>query len=416
MLLFLRFKDKLFYGWVVVIAIFVINAIIMGIGFSFGVFFKSIESTFGLTRATTSAVFSLYMGLGCVFAIIGGWALDRYGPKIILLLMGLFAGLSLLLTGFTNAAWQLFITYSLLLALGSGAIYVVTMSPVLRWFHKKRGLAVGIAISGGGLGQVIFALFATYLIATLDWRKAFIVLGLITWLIVIPISRLLKRDPYEIGALPDGVKSDSVNSQGQEPEIEKNSPVALSLLQVFKTRSFWLCMSIWFLVAICVLLVVTHIVPHTTDIGFSAGEAAGVLSLIGGTTTAGMIIIGGVSDRIGRKKTAVICSLLQAGTMAWLIWAQQLWMLYLFALVYGFVSGGFASTFTALIGDSFGLPSIGRILGALELGWGFGAALGPIIGGLIFDVTNSYSTAFLIGAAVMVMPPLLIGLVRRETE
>ena len=413
---FTRPKDKLFYGWVVVIAIFVINAIIMGIGFSFGVFFKSIESTFGLTRATTSAVFSLYMGLGCVFAIMGGWAIDRYGPKIVLLLMGSFAGLSLLLTGFTNAAWQLFITYSLLLALGSGAIYVVTMSPVLRWFHKKRGLAVGIAISGGGLGQVIFALFSTYLITTLDWRKAFIVLGLITWLIVIPISRLLKRDPYEIGALPDGVKSDLVDRQGQEPEVEKNSPVALSLLQVFKTRSFWLCTFIWFFVAVCVLLVVTHIVPHATDIGFSAGEAAGVLSLIGGATTAGMIIIGGVSDRIGRKKTAVICSLLQAGTMAWLIWAQQLWMLYLFALVYGFVSGGFASTFTALIGDSFGLPSIGRILGVLELGWGFGAALGPIIGGLIFDFTNSYSIAFLIGAIAMVAATLLIGLVRRETE
>jgi len=412
----LRLKDRLFYGWVVVIALFFINALIIGIGFTFGVFFKSIESTFDLSRATTSAIFSLYMGLGCLFAIIGGWAIDRYGPKIVFLLMGIFTGLSLLLTGFTNAAWQIFITYSLLLAMGGGAIYVVSMSPVLRWFSKKRGLAVGIAISGGGLGQVVIAPFATYLIAAFDWRMAFIVIGLIAWLIVIPVSRLLKGDPHEIGALPDGAKSNSTGKQG--PEIRENSsqPVGLSLLQVSKTRSFWLCMSIWFLVSLCVLLVVTHIIPHTTDLGFSTVEAAIVLSLIGGSTTAGMVIMGNVSDRIGRKKTAIICSLLQAGTMGWLIWAQDLWMLYLFALVYGFVSGGFASTFTALLGDIFGLPSIGRILGVLELGWGIGAALGPIIGGLIFDITNSYSVAFLIGVTVMIVAALLVSLVRRETE
>ena len=138
MLSFFKNRDKVFYGWVVVIAIIVSNFIMMGVTTSFGVFFKSFESTFGLTRATTSAILSCRMGFSCVFAFIGGWAIDRYGPRIVFTTMGFFIGLSMLLSGLTNAAWQLFITYGLLLAIGVGAAYVVTSSTILRWFDRRR--------------------------------------------------------------------------------------------------------------------------------------------------------------------------------------------------------------------------------------------------------------------------------------
>ena len=129
--MFLLFKNRFFYGWVIVASVFIINAIIMGTSFSFGVFFKSIEEQFELSRATTSAIFSLYLVLGCICAFAGGWLVDKYGPKITLLFVGLFTGLSFILSGQVNAAWQLFLTYSLLLALGAGAIWVVTMPPVM---------------------------------------------------------------------------------------------------------------------------------------------------------------------------------------------------------------------------------------------------------------------------------------------
>lgn len=171
-------KNGLFYGWVIVIVFFVIQAILMGIASSFTVFFKPIEAEFDLTRTTTSAISSVSMILAPISAFIGGWALDKYGPRIILLLMGLFTGLSLVLTSQTGAAWQLFITYSLLLAVGMGAIYVVAMSTVSRWFDKKRGRAVGIAGSGGGLGTVAMAPFSTYLISRFDWQKAYLIIGI----------------------------------------------------------------------------------------------------------------------------------------------------------------------------------------------------------------------------------------------
>jgi len=372
----INFRDKLFYGWVVVIAFFIIGITLYGIHFSFGVFFKSIESEFNLTRAATSAILSANMLLAGVFSFFAGWALDRYGPKVVVLLMGIFTGLSLVLTSQVNALWQIFLTYSLLLAMGTGPLYVVPMSAVSRWFDKKRGLALGLSSLGIGLGTVIMAPFATYLITNFDWHTAYLIIGLIAWLIVIPLSRLLKKDPREIGALPDGVKSCRQEVKSKENSIQL---IDSSLWLVFRKRSFWILVSTWFLFASSVFLVFTHLVPHVTDIGFSAGEAAAVLSLIGMGSIPGRLVMGIASDRIGRKSAIIICTLLQSGAMVWLLWARDLWMFYLFALIFGFAHSGLGPSMAALIGDTFGLGKIGAIFGLLEVGFGIGAAIGPAI-------------------------------------
>lgn len=408
-----RIKDRLFYGWIVVIASFVINAIVFGTRYSFGVFFKSLESQFDLTRAATSGIFSVYMVLSCAFAMLGGWALDKYGPRIITAAMGLFAGLSLLLTSQVNSPWQLFISYSLLLAIGTGALYTVVMATISRWFDKKRGLALGIAGSGVGLGTVVMAPFATYLISNFDWRIAFIVIGLIAGLVTSLLSLLLRKEPKEIGLLPDGVKPDS-GKTGVEVKKDSTPPVSFSLVQASRTRNFWLFWAIWLLWALGLHLVLTHIVPHATDMGISATDAALVLSLIGGISIPGRLTMGMVSDRIGRKVSAVICALLQAGALVLLIWSQDLWLFYVFAAAYGFGYGGLDPPTLALIGDVFGLRSLGVIMGALVVGWGIGAAIGPAVGGLIFDVTKSYFMAFIIGALAMLVAALFVALIKQE--
>jgi len=410
-------KDRLFYGWVIVAAFFIISIALAGVRLSFGIFFKSIEAEFSLTRAATSTVLSTYMVLCTVFAILGGWALDKYGPRVITLLLGLFAGLSLLLISQVDSLWQLFVTYSLLFAAGSGAAFVVMMSTISRWFDKKRGLALGITSSGAGLGMVVMAPFATLLISSFGWQMAYGVIGLIILLVMIPLSRLLKRDPYEIGALPDGVKSGSGNEGVEQPKNEEGSTgsVGLSLLQALRARSFWLFVFINLFFASGVFLVMTHLVPHITDVGFSAGEAAAVFSLLGLTVIAGRVAMGIVSDRIGRKISFIICALLEAGAMVWLIYSQDLWMFYLFALVWGFAYGGVAPSAVALAGETFGLHRLGAIMGMLDVGFGIGAAIGPAMGGLIFDANSSYSVAFLIGAGGYFIAALLITLVRQET-
>jgi len=382
----------------------------LGTRYSFGVFFKSIESEFGLSRGATSGVFSIYMLLCCVFAVLGGRALDRYGPRMVVFLMGSFTGLSLLLTSQISSSWQLFISYGLLLSLGTGAIYTVVNSTASRWFEKKRGFVLGITTSGGGLGAIIMAPFATYLIANFGWRAAFMVMGLIAWLVIASMSLILRKDPSDMGLLPDGERSEAAQPGPQNKEIEAQltSP---SLVQASRTSNFWFLGLVWLFLALDVHLVFVHVVPYALDMGNSLMDAAIILTLIGGTTIPGRLLVGRASDTIGRKALAIACALLQVGALLWLMWARELWMLYAFAIAFGFLWGGLGVLTTALVGDVFGMRSIGAIMGMMSAGWALGAATGPAIGGYIFDVSGTYFTAFATGAVAILMAALLVALV-----
>jgi len=399
----------------VVIACLLINTIIQGTRYSFGVFFKSLESDFELTRTVTSGVFSVYMVIYSAIALLGGWALDRYGPRIIVFLMGVFVSLSLMLTSQTSSSWQLYITYSLLLAIGTGASYTVLMATASRWFEQKRGLALGITSAGVGLGTVIIAPFAAYLINGPGWRWAYIIIGLIAGVTTVLLSLLLRKDPGEMGLLPDGVKPDF--SRTMVPKENTGTPMeSFSLRQASGTGVFWLILTALLLFSLCLHLVMTHLVPHATDVGISDVRAALLLSIIGVSGILGRLVVGWVSDGIGRKVSVVVCALLQFGVVMWLVWAQDLWALYLFAAVYGFAYGGFDTATFALASDIFGQNSLGIIMGALAIGWGIGAAIGPAVGGFIFDVGGSYTVAFLIGALAMVAATILIAFTGRGAD
>jgi OFA family oxalate/formate antiporter-like MFS transporter len=409
------FKYKPYYGWVVVASFLVIGGVMHGINQSFGVFFKSIENEFGVTRAATSAVVSVQNVFGSAISIVAGWSLDRFGPRIITLFMGFFVGLSLLLTSQTLALWQLFITYSLLFCV-IGAVYTTTVGTVSRWFDKNRGLALGISCAGIGLGTLAIAPFATYLIVSFNWRTAYIVLGIIAWVFIIPLSRLLRRNPGEMGVDPGGVKSGSETGRAKPEKGRRTQLIGFSFKEASRTRSFWLFVPISLLTAFCNFLVIIHIVPHATDIGIPAIEAATVMGVIGASNTAGRMLIGRVSDIIDRRKTAVVCALLVAAAMLWLIWSKELLMFYAFGVVFGFSVGGLDTTMTALVGDTFGMRNIGIIMGALQVNWGIGMIIGPAVGGLVFDVANSYFIAFLMGVLAMVAIAMLIALTRREAS
>ena len=377
----------------------------------YGVFFKALEVDFNLTRGATSGIFSAYMLLCSVFAVLGGWALDRFGPRRVCLLMGSFTGLSLLLTSQTTFSWQLYISYALLLSLGTGPLYSVVNATVLRWFDKKRGLALSITSSGASFGPIVTAPFATCLISIFDWSMAFIVLGIISWLLIGSMSLLLRKDPAAMRLLPDGERSHT-NQGPISIEERKVQSAGTHLLQALKTQQFWLLGSIWLLMSFCLHLLYVHIIPYAVDMGYSPMDAALVLSLIGGANIIGRLTIGPLSDAIGRRSPAIASASLQVATLLWLMWARELWMLYGIAIVFGLGFGGLDLLVTALIGDVFGTRRIGTIMGLMSACWGIGAAAGPAVGGLTFDVTGSYFIAFGAGAAAMVIATLFAGLIK----
>src|ERR1035437_4658992 len=183
-----------FYGWVILIASLAIGIISFGIRYSFGVFFNSLETEFGLSRAATSGIFSIYMILCGLFSVIGGWALDRFGPRKVSLVMGLFIGFSLVASSQVHSVWMLYFSYSFLLAIGTGALFSIVNTTTTRWFNRKRGMAIGITSSAGAIGEVFMAPLSTVLISHFDWRTSFIILGVMAWIILVPASLLMKRD------------------------------------------------------------------------------------------------------------------------------------------------------------------------------------------------------------------------------
>ncbi len=274
---------------------------------------------------------------------------------------------------------------------------------------------MGITSSGGGLGAIILAPFAAYLVSGFGWRTAFVVQGLIAGVIMASISLLLIKDPSDMGLLPDGAKTEPRQAETVTEE-GKAEPCDYTVGQALKMSPFWLLGITWVLIALSLHLIFVHAVPYAVDMGISPMDAAIVLSLIGAASIPGRLVVGKVSDSVGRKNLGVACSLIQGGTLLWLMWARELWMLYLFAIAFGFLWGGSSAVLTALIGDVFGTRRIGVIMGIMSAGWALGAGVGPALGGYIFDVTGNYFTAFATGAAAVFISALFIALIRRAPK
>jgi OFA family oxalate/formate antiporter-like MFS transporter len=212
--------------------------------------------------------------------------------------------------------------------------------------------------------------------------------------------------------LPQEKLRDSVTKKGQTvPYL-----LGLSLDQVLRRRTFWLLACHEMFCGYSQYFILAHIVPHATDVGISVGDAAILLGLIGGVGIPGRIFMGMASDRLGRKGTVIFCSLIMALALLWLTQSTKLWTFYSFAIAYGFAFGGRTSGLPALISDTFGLRSFGKIIGLLEASWGVGATIGPALGGFIFDMMGGYGKAFLLATVTMFISTSMLLPIRRETD
>jgi OFA family oxalate/formate antiporter-like MFS transporter len=387
-----RMKKPLDYAWIILGACFVIGVISFSIRFSFGVFFKSIELDFGLSRAATSGVQSLFQFLGCFVAPLGGLALDRFGPKKVFFTTGLVTALALILTSQANAIWQLYLSYSLLVSIGTAAVNSMILATTSRWFPAKRALAVGLVTSSISLGMMS-APVITIFITHFGWQGAYLILGLTALVLWVPGSLLIKRNPPPVK---------------QTAGTKSNSPdISVSMFQAFKMPAFWLCFFIWFTQAIGMLMVMTHVVPFALDLGFSASRAAAIISVMGVTSLVARLAMGRLADLISRRLIGAICIGFMAGAMFVLIPAKSSDMLYLFAVLFGIGIGGSGPPVVAMLSDLFGTRHLGAIMGAIDTSYAVGSAFGPLAAGFIFDLRESYTLAFLVGA---IMVTISLGL------
>jgi MFS family permease len=399
-------RTKYFYGYNIVAAGFVIQAVSIGALFAYGVFFKEFQAEFGWSRATISGASSLAFFIMGAVGILAGRLNDRIGPRILIAAAGSSLGIGYLLLSRIQAPWQLYLLYGILVGIGFSTHDVITLSTVARWFVKRRGMMSGIVKIGTGCGQLAVPLIATALIAAYGWRTACFVIGATVLAALVAVAQVMRRDPQALGLLPDGGRGETAGhmiAAGEE---------GLSLRAAARTRQFWTLCVAEFALFFCLLTIIVHIVPYARDRGLEPAIAAGVLSTIGGVSMLGRAVIGTANDRIGGKRSLIICFIILIGGLLWLQIAREAWMLFVFATIYGFAHGGLFTVVSPTVAELFGTGSHGLLFGIVLFSGTLGGAGGPLMAGHIFDTTGSYRLVFVFLTGLAVVGCILIATLR----
>jgi len=313
-----------------------------------------------------------------------------------------------------HTLWQLYIVLGLVAAAGMSAAYVPCNVTVVRWFTRRRGLALSITSSGASFGTFVFPPLVTALIAADGWRETYLLLGILAIVGVASCAVFIVRDPEELGLLPDGEATPGISTGGTRAEDLPNENWTLA--EARRTRAFWLLNIIFTLTWLVVFIPMVHIVPFAIDIGLSHFLAAMTVSVIGLAGFAGRLAIGPISDRLGRVRSLALCLALQVLAFLGFTFSGGILLLYPAAAVFGFSYGGGTTLFPALVGDFFGRIAVGSIVGFIFAMAGSPAAFGPFIAGHLYDATNSYHAAFVLSASANLAALALLFALRKPTR
>jgi MFS family permease len=403
-----------FYGWIVVIVTFVNMAIGVNARTAFSLFFPAIIDEFGWERGLTAGAFSFgFLVSGGVSPLIGR-LMDRAGPRAVMEIgIALMAG-GLLLGPLTTQPWHLYLTIGIMVGAGSVCLGYSGHSLFLpNWFVRRRGLAIGLAFAGVGIGSVTLLPWVQLMIEQTGWRTACTALGVVVLVVLVPINLLLRKRPEDIGLLPDGDAAPVESSAKPVSNIVDPAwaEIDWTLARAIRTARFW-WLSLGYFGALYIWYTVqVHQTKYLLDVGFSpkvAVWALGAVSLLG---IPGQIWLGHLSDRVGREWIWTIACSGFAICFAALIALKAfptLLLVYLMVLTQGALGYGITSIMGAVVLEIFQGKHYGSIFGTVMLAALAGGAAGPWLTGFIHDVSGSYTIAFALGIAVSALSAVAI--------
>ena len=389
---------RLYYGWIMLVAVVFVMLAGSGIRAVFGVFIKPIEAEFGWSRAQLSgaAALSLFV-LGAVGPVVG-WLADVWGPRRVMVLSTAILGAGTLLSSFVGHLWQFYISAGLLMAMGAGGLGMATSSTVAaRWFVARRGLILGILGGAMSAGQMLIVPMAMVIIRFYGWRASFLWLGIGVLVLALPmILAFVRNDPADMGLRPYGAGTAAGAAFGGVKD-ERRVPVS----EAMGVPAFWLLAVTFFVCGYTSNgLVLTHLVPHAAEHGFSEMHAAQALGLMGAMNIVGTVASGWICDRFGRKGPLAFYYGVRGLSLIFLLYVWNVPSLHVFAAIFGLNYISTVPPTTTLTANIFGRLSVGALSGWIYFSHQVGSALGAWAGGAIFDATGSYAWAFL-SAAVL---------------
>jgi len=373
-------------GWVTVGAAFVAMVAVFGVAYSFGAFFAPMAAEFGTGSGATSLVFSITACCWFLLGSVSGRAVDRVGPRPVLLIGAVALAGGLLATSAAQQLWLGYLGYGLGVGVAVACGYVPMVAVVSGWFERRRALAVGVAVAGIGVGTLAGAPLAATLIAEYGWRRAHLLLALGGSVLLVVAAVAARRPPRPVG---------------EEP---------WALRDVVRTREFRAMYVATLLASIALFVPFVYLPTAALANGVSPVAAAALIGVIGVASVVGRLVIGALADRVGRVRTfQASFGVLAASFLIWLVGGSWPW-LSAFAVVLGTGYGGWIALQPTVLAQLFGTRGLGGLVGLVYTAAGVGALIGPPLAGVLVDATGGYRWAIAaagvagLGAFVALLP------------
>lgn len=403
--------SRIFYGWYIVAAgIGVHGWIAMTWIYGMQLFVTPLRETFGWSTAAIGFAFSLNRIEGSVLTPIEGVLVDKYGPRVIMLIGGIAMGVGFIVLSMIDTLFMFYVGMLIVAGASSATLGVPRTWAIVQWFRRQRGRAMGIGNIGGVFGGPLL-LIIVWMIAAWGWRQAFFVLGIGSFVILVPLALVYRTRPEQYGMLPDGdpvppagvtpaaasAASAGAAGHGAVPRaatadgLEEN----FTTKQALKTPAFWILVVLFGAQMFGTGAINVHLVSYleTPEVGFTTWEAASVLSFFTVLSIFGRLGGGWAIDRYGARATmAVLVALMAVGFLV-LVNMNAYWMVPVYALIYGTAFGGLMTGRSVIIGNFFGRNSFGTISGILNSATVPAAIFAPVFMGWVFDTTGSYRPA-----------------------
>jgi MFS family permease len=391
---------RIFYGWVVVAVAFVTMAVGVNARTAFSLFYPPILEEFGWERGRTAGAFAFGFIVSNLFIPFLGRAMDRWGPRVVLPAGVVMVCSGLALSTLTREPWHLYATLGVLVSGGASVVGYTGQAFFLpNWFVRRRGLAMGIAFSGVGVGSIAMFPWLQRLIDGRGWRAACLTLAAILAAVVIPLNAVFARQrPEDLGLAPDGDPVSRAADRRADNVVDPAwAAVEWTLARAARTQRFWWVfvgfvtgLTAWYMVQV-------HQTKYLIEIGFTPAVAATALGLVSFAGIAGQIGLGHLSDRIGREWAWTLACLgyaiCYAALLAVAAHPTAAWLAVMVG-AQGLLGYGIAAVFGSIVIELFQGRHYGSIFGVLGLGAGLGAGLGPLIAGVLYDQTGRYAEAF----------------------
>jgi len=394
--------SRIYYGWWIVLAAFLNLFFVVGILFyGFPVFYPYFVESLGFTRAQVTQGFLLgFLFAGLPFGVLAGALIDRIGARFVILAGVGLVGLPLLLMGGMSRFWQ----FELLCVIE--VIGFVLAGPIAnqvliaRWFHRRRGRAMGYAYLGLGLGGVIAPLLVNFLAKSLGWRRGLELLGTLILLVLFPIGIWVTRSsPEDFGAELEEFGEAALPPEKSAASIATSTGVS----QAVRSTAFWLILAGSTLAIGAIGAVIQHFILFLKDSGYSATAASQYSTILLVASLGGRVIVGYLADRFGKAYLMAFFYFLIGVSVFLLANLHSSVVLGTFAVVFGFSMGADYMLIPLVTSECFGTASLGKLLALIIMGYSIGQWAAPWFVGKIFDTRQSYDLAWKITAILGVL-------------